>query len=254
MVSTWPYPKVLAHRGGGTLAPENTIAALRCGLAYGYKAVEFDVMLSKDGIGVIMHDPDFGRTVAGQGNVARTPASDLVRKDAGAWFGPQFAGETVPLFTEYIDYCRSQGIWMNIEIKPVPGHEAETGRWVAQKTRARFSQELRAGDPAALPLLSSFSMTALAAAREAAPEVPRACLFDTLPADWREQAAALAAVAIHTNQKHLTPELAQAVKAAGYGLFCYTVNTPERAAEILGWGVDGFCTDRIDLIGPGFST
>eukprot|EP01032_Pedospumella_encystans_P032321 gene32321-36488_t len=142
----WPYPKVLAHRGGGTLAPENTIAALRCGLAYGYKAVEFDVMLSKDGIGVVMHDPDFGRTVAGEGNVARTPASDLVRKDAGAWFGPQFAGETVPLFTEYIDYCRSQGIWMNIEVKPVPGHEAGTGRWVAQKTRARFSQELRAGE------------------------------------------------------------------------------------------------------------
>ncbi|WP_228895326.1 glycerophosphodiester phosphodiesterase [Pseudoduganella aquatica] len=249
----WPYPKVLAHRGGGTLAPENTIAALRCGLAYGYKAVEFDVMLSKDGIGVIMHDPDFGRTVAGEGNVARTPASDLVRKDAGAWFGPQFAGETVPLFTEFIDYCRSQGIWMNIEIKPVPGHETDTGRWVAQKTRARFSEELRAGDTKAVPLLSSFSMEALAAAREAAPEVPRACLFDTIPAGWQAQAAALEAVAIHTNQKHLTPELAQAVKAAGYGLFCYTVNTPERAQEILAWGVDGFCTDRIDLIGPGFA-
>jgi glycerophosphoryl diester phosphodiesterase len=249
----WPYPKVLAHRGGGTLAPENTIAALRCGLAYGYKAVEFDVMLSKDGIGVIMHDPDFGRTVAGEGNVARTPASDLVRKDAGAWFGPQFAGETVPLFTEYLDYCRSQGIWMNIEIKPVPGFEAETGRWVAQKTRARFSQELRAGETAAVPLLSSFSMAALAAARDAAPEVPRACLFDTLPEDWRAQAGALDAVAVHTNQKHLSSELAQAVKAAGYGLFCYTVNTPERAAEILAWGVDGFCTDRIDLIGPGFA-
>ena len=247
----WPYPKVLAHRGGGTLAPENTIAALRCGLAYGFRAVEFDVMLSKDGIGVIMHDPDFGRTVAGQGNVARTPASDLVRKDAGAWFGPEFAGETVPLFTEYLDYCRSQGIWMNIEIKPVPGHEAETGRWVARKTRARFSQELRAGDLKAVPLLSSFSMEALAAAREAAPEVPRACLFDTIPEDWQAQATALEAVAVHTNQKHLTPALARNVKQAGYGLFCYTVNTPERAAEIGDWGVDGFCTDRIDLIGPG---
>jgi glycerophosphoryl diester phosphodiesterase len=83
--------------------------------------------------------------------------------------------------------------------------------------------------------------------------VPRACLFDTLPEDWRAQAGALDAVAVHTNQKHLSPELAQAVKAAGYGLFCYTVNTPERATEILAWGVDGFCTDRIDLIGPGFA-
>ncbi|HEY0590111.1 MAG TPA: glycerophosphodiester phosphodiesterase family protein, partial [Pseudoduganella sp.] len=37
------------------------------------------------------------------------------------------------------------------------------------------------------------------------------------------------------------------------GLFCYTVNTPERAREILSLGVDAFCTDRIDLIGPDFS-
>ncbi|HEX5341298.1 MAG TPA: glycerophosphodiester phosphodiesterase family protein, partial [Duganella sp.] len=45
---------------------------------------------------------------------------------------------------------------------------------------------------------------------------------------------------------------AAAIKAAGFGLFCYTVNTPERAREILAWGVDGFCTDRIDLIAPDF--
>ncbi|MES2257330.1 MAG: glycerophosphodiester phosphodiesterase [Pseudomonadota bacterium] len=248
----WPYPKIVAHRGGGTLAPENTIAALRCGLAYGFRAVEFDVMLSKDGIGIVMHDPEFGRTVAGQGSVARTPASDLVRKDAGSWFGPKFAGEPVPLFTEFIDYCRSQRIWMNIEIKPAPGFEEETGRWVALKTRARFAVELRDGDMTAVPLLSSFSPVALAAARDAAPEVPRGYLLDRLPPDWRAQAETLGAVAIHTNQKHLTREQAQAVKTAGFGLFCYTVNEPARATEILGWGVDGFCTDRIDLIGPAF--
>jgi glycerophosphoryl diester phosphodiesterase len=42
------------------------------------------------------------------------------------------------------------------------------------------------------------------------------------------------------------------VKAAGFGLFCYTVNAPARARELFDWGVDGFCTDRIDLIGPDF--
>ncbi len=248
----WPYPKIVAHRGGGTLAPENTIAALRCGLAYGFRAVEFDVMLARDGIGMVMHDADFGRTVPGMGSVPTTDAADLARLDAGAWFGPEFRGEPVPFFTEFVDYCKAQRIWMNIEIKPAPGFEAATGRWVAETTRDRFAAELAAGDPAGLPLLSSFSMTALAAARAAVPSLPRGCLFDTLPDDWQAQAAALDAVAIHTNHKHLTPAQAQAVKAAGLGLFCYTVNTPERAREILAWGVDGFCTDRIDLIGPAF--
>jgi glycerophosphoryl diester phosphodiesterase len=63
----------------------------------------------------------------------------------------------------------------------------------------------------------------------------------------------LGAIALHTNHKHLTPVQAQTIKDAGVGLFCYTVNEPERAREILSWGVDAFCTDRIDLIGPDFS-
>jgi len=53
---SWPYPRVLAHRGGGKMAPENTLAAMQCGVDYGYRAVEFDVMLSKDGVPVLMHD------------------------------------------------------------------------------------------------------------------------------------------------------------------------------------------------------
>ncbi|HWW70370.1 MAG TPA: glycerophosphodiester phosphodiesterase family protein, partial [Duganella sp.] len=169
----WPYPKIVAHRGGGTLAPENTVAGLRAGLAYGFHAVEFDVMLSRDGIGMVMHDADFGRTVAvaGPGGVPETDAIDLAAMDAGAWFGPQFKDEPVPYYTQFIDYCKAQRIWMNVEIKPVDGFEAETGRWVANVTRDSYADEIAAGDPAAVPLLSSFSFDALAAARDAAPDL-----------------------------------------------------------------------------------
>jgi glycerophosphoryl diester phosphodiesterase len=64
---------------------------------------------------------------------------------------------------------------------------------------------------------------------------------------------AIDAVALHTNHAKLTPELAQEIKDAGYALFCYTVNEPERARELFSWGVDAFCTDRIDLIAPDFA-
>jgi glycerophosphoryl diester phosphodiesterase len=249
----WPYPRIVAHRGGGTLAPENTVAALRCGLAYGFRAVEFDVMLSRDGIGMVMHDPDFGRTVPGHGSVPGTDAAALAAMDAGSWFGPQFAGEPVPFYTQFIDYCKAQRIWMNVEIKPADGFERETGAWVARVTRDSYAAEIAAGVAAALPLLSSFSFDALAAARDIAPDLPRGYLLDRIPPDWLAQANELGAVAIHTNQKHLSRELAAEIKSAGYGLFCYTVNDPVRAREILSWGVDGFCTDRIDLIGPTFT-
>lgn len=261
----WPYPRIIAHRGGGKLAPENTIAGLRSGLAHGFHAVEFDVMLSQDGVGVIMHDPDFGRTVAGRGSVASTTAAALQAMDAGSWFGPQFAGETVPLFTDFVEFCKANGIWMNIEIKPAPGHDAATGDWVARKTVDLFASGLTAESAttmgpgpkvvadSAVPLLSSFSFEALAAARDAVPEIPRAYLLDKIPDDWEGQARELGAVAIHTNQKHLTPVMARAIKDAGFGLFCYTVNDPAHARTLLSWGVDAFCTDRIDLIGPAFA-
>jgi glycerophosphoryl diester phosphodiesterase len=176
--------------------------------------------------------------------------------DAGSWFGPEYAGELVPTYEQVAAFCLENEIWMNVEIKPVPGFEEVTGRVVAQYTRRMFGETLalEADDPArvGLPLLSSFSFEALRAAQRAAPQVPRALLLDRLTLDWQEKLASLGAVALDTNHKHLTAEQARAIKEAGFGLFCYTVNDAERAREVLDWGVDAICTDRIDLIGPRF--
>jgi len=250
----WPYPRCLAHRGGGTLAPENTLAGLGCGMEHGFRAIEFDVMLARDGVPVVMHDPFLGRTVAGSGNVVDYDAAELAAMDAGSWFSRAFKGEAVPLFVEFAQFCKVSGVWMNIELKPAPGFDAETGKVVARIVGAMFADEIAAGDYARVPLLSSFSQLALEAAQEAAAQVPRACLMSELAPDWERRARAVGAVAIHLNHKHLTPRQVQEIKQAGFGLFCYTVNDPARARELLEWGVDAFCTDRLDLIGPDFAS
>lgn len=230
---------------------------MRCGLAHGFHAVEFDVMLSRDEVPVLMHDPEFGRTVAGIGKVSDCSAQELLAMDAGAWFGAEFAGEPVPMFADTIAFCKKHDIWMNVEIKPAPGFDEQTGRIAAQTVARMFAAEIEAhrngGSLAALPLLSSFSFDALMAAKLAAPDIARGYLVDIVPDDWHAQLAALGALALHTNQKNLTEGLARAVKDAGFGLFCYTVNDPVRARTIMDWGVDGFCTDRIDLIEAGFA-
>jgi glycerophosphoryl diester phosphodiesterase len=252
----WPYPRVLAHRGGGTLAPENTLAAIRAGRARGFRGIEFDAMLAADAVPVLMHDATLARTTNGAGDVAALSAAQLGRLDAGAWHSAAFAGEPVPTFAAAVQDCRAHGTWINIEIKPAPGAIVRTGEVVAREAARLYADlVLPGGDQAShieprVPLISSFERDALVAARAAAPDLPRGYLLDRVPADWPEALAALGCVALHTNHRHLSRAQARAVKDAGYWLFCYTVNDPARARELFDWGVDAFCTDRIDVIAP----
>jgi glycerophosphoryl diester phosphodiesterase len=63
----WPYSPYIAHRGGGHLAPENTLAAMHVGAAQGFTMFEFDVKLSRDNIAILMHDDDVDRSTDGSG-------------------------------------------------------------------------------------------------------------------------------------------------------------------------------------------
>ena len=255
----WPWPRIQAHRGAGKLAPENTLAAIRRGHALGFRAIEIDARLSSDDVPVVIHDRTLERTTNGQGAVAETTAAAIARLDAGGWFGPEYRGEPVPTLAEAIALCRAQGIWINLEIKRLPGRTARIGEAVARTAAQCYHGILRSGGDRAehvvvqAPLLSSFGREALLAARAAAPALPRGWLVDEVPDHWQEELEAMGCVGLHVDHETLTPAQARAVKDAGYWLFCYTVDDPERAREIFGWGVDALCTDRIDLIGADFS-
>jgi glycerophosphoryl diester phosphodiesterase len=245
----WPFPRIFAHRGGGVLAPENTMAGLAAGVAHGHNAVEFDVMLSADDVPVLMHDASFGRTVAGRGNIALLPASALVKLDAGAWFDAAFEGETIPTLADALAYCRAQGVFMNIEIKPAPGRDKRTGEVVAAAARD-FLKTLAGGRGGIL--LSSFSAVALGAARAVAPDVPRGYLLHRLKAGWGARLHELECVALHCNHELVDAPLMEAARSREVGVFCYTVNSLKRARELKAFGVDALCTDRIDLIRSDF--
>ena len=243
----WPYPRRVAHRGGGSLAPENTLAAMRVGYAHGYRMVEFDVKLSGDGTLLLMHDDTVDRTTDGSGRVAGMTWSELSQLDAGHGGRdtlPQFIGEPVPRLESVARYCLANRMAINIEIKPCPGRENETGAAVAVEVRRLW----RGTDQP--PLISSFSEATLEAAREFAPELPRALLQDKLTPDWRERLARLDCVALDADYKELTPEIVQAAHADGYRVACYTPNDPVTAQELTEWGVDCLITDAIDRIDP----
>jgi glycerophosphoryl diester phosphodiesterase len=243
----WPYPRIIAHRGGGVLAPENTLAGLRHARNLGFEGVEFDVKLTHDAVPVLFHDDTLDRTTSGSGPVSDTHFDVLTRLDAGSWFGNEFSGEPVPAFAAASALCKEAGLWANIEIKPCPGRESETGRVVA-----RMAKLLWSGAPLA-PLLSSFSTKALEAARAEAPELPRALLCTDIPDDWQQWLDRLECVSLHVAHDRLTREMVERIQTTRRGVLAYTVNDSLAAVELLEMGVDALVTDQIDVIGPHFA-
>ncbi len=246
-MNAWPFPKILAHRGGGSLAPENTLAAIRLGQALGYRAHEFDVKLSRDGVALLLHDATLERTTNGRGRAADLDWSALRKLDAGGWHSSAFAGEPVASFEESAKLLRSRDTMANVEIKPTPGLERETGATVA-RAALKFWQ-----GSAVAPLLSSFSFEALLAAKESAPELPRGWLVNEFTeADWA-RLEELGAVSLHADHKRFDPARIPELHERGYRVMLYTVNDAVTAAGLLAAGVDGLFTDNLQAFAARFS-
>lgn len=244
MSTPWPYPRWIAHRGAGKLAPENTLAAFRVGASHGYRAFECDVKLSADGVPFLLHDATLQRTTPEEGVAGDRSWSELSRLDAGGWHSRAYAGEPMPTLDAIACYCLRNGFALNIEIKPTPGHNEATGRVVAEHAAALWA------DAPVKPLLSSFQPDALAAARAARPELPRALLLDSLREGWLAEALALDCVAIVANHRVLDAEAIAQAHGRGLRVLSYTVNESADASRLLDAGIDGLITDAVDRFSP----
>jgi len=241
----WPYPRWIAHRGAGKLAPENTLAAFRVGASHGYRAFECDVKLSANGVPFLLHDATLQRTTSGQGPAEALTWDELSRLDAGAWHGRRYAGEPVPSFAAVARFCLRNDFALDVEIKPSPGQELETGRVVAAMAATMWSS---ATVP---PLLTSFQPASLQGARETAPQLARALLLDALRPGWLDEAKALGCVAVVTNYALLDAAVVAAVHGAALRSLVYTVNDPAEARRLDALGIDGIVTDAVDRFSPG---
>ena len=175
-----------------------------------------------------MHDNSLKRTTGVDRLVAKTPRAELP--------------PGVPTFEEAIACFGEEGLGCNVEIKPCPGREAETGRVVVETLRRCWPAHLPA------PLLSSFKDESLAAARAAAPEFARALLLGKFVEDWRARVEAVGAVGVNTNGEQLTAPWTCAIKDAGLVLGVYTIDDPKVARVLVGMGVDVVITDAPDII------
>ena len=255
----WPYPRWIAHRGAGTLAPENTLAAFRLGASCGYRMFECDVKLSRDGVPFLLHDDTLTRTAhplsspPNPYSQASAVAGDypwhtLAQLDAGGWHSSPYAAEPLPTLAQIARFCISNGYLLNIEIKPTIGTERRTGEVVAQHAARLWQGE------AVPPLLTSFEIAALEGALATQPELPRGLLIHALEgqswAQWLGHATRLQCQAIVCNYELWSAESVALAKASGFRLLSYTVNDDQEAQRLLDLGTDGLITDRVSHFDP----
>ncbi|XP_059835380.1 glycerophosphodiester phosphodiesterase 1 [Hypanus sabinus] len=95
---------VIAHRGAGFDAPENTLAAIRKAADNNATGVELDIEFTSDGIPILMHDRTVDRTTDGTGSLAHLTFEEVRKLNPAAKhrLHERFPGEKIPTLKEAI--------------------------------------------------------------------------------------------------------------------------------------------------------
>lgn len=223
-------PEIVCHRGANRVAPENTLAAARQGVAWGADYIEVDVNMSADGVHYVLHGPALDKTTNGRGNIHEMNAHDLDQLDAGSWFSPEFAGERIPRLEEFLAWVKGKAkVFFDIKRANLPelvrqvhaaGLEEECFFWAEDEVLL----DLRRLMPHAVIKVNVENAAQVAAAQER-----------------------FGAQIIEVRLKHMSQAIAAACKARGIRVMIYhPALEPAAYQQILRWGVDLVNLDHAD--------
>jgi glycerophosphoryl diester phosphodiesterase len=106
-----------AHRGAPMISnePENSLPTFKASKELGFKIVETDLQLTKDGQWVIMHDYTLDRTSTGKGTVKSHLLSDIEKLKLK---GNKNESLSIPTLDDFLKLCKSEGLMPILDIKP----------------------------------------------------------------------------------------------------------------------------------------
>lgn len=235
--------EIIAHRGASHEAPENTLASLRLGWEQGADADELDIHMSKDGQAVVIHDGTTKRNIGVDKKVAEQTLAELQTLDAGAWKGPQWKGEKLPTLADALATI-PDGKRMFIEIKcgaeVLPELERVVkacGKKPEQLVIIAFDYKTAEQAKKLLPSLRVYWLASYKADKKSG-ELPQ---IETLI----EKVKAAKLDGLDLDHKFpIDAAFVAQIKAAGLGIYVWTVNDIEIARRLVKSGVDGITTDR----------
>ena len=218
--------QVMARRGASKAAQENTLGAFRLAQTMGAEWVELDARRAADGVVVVHHDAHLadGRILA------EISSEDL----------PDY----IPNLAEALEACGDTSV--NIEIKNLPNDpDYDEDHLVADAVAGLVQAYL--GPQRAL--ITSFNIDAVDRIRAVDPSIPCGWLLFQMtdPASAIGRAVAHEMTAIHPWDVLVDVNFVNRAHAAGLLVNVWTVDDPQRMAQLIEMGVDGICTNVPDV-------
>jgi glycerophosphoryl diester phosphodiesterase len=260
----------IAHRGARSLAPENTLAAARKGLAIGADLWELDVAMTADGVPFVVHDDTLERT----SNVEaifpdRKPWTnhlftwaEIQQLDFGSWFvatdpfkqiaagrvsqaeQASYKGEKAPTLRAALLFTRDNHWRVNVELKDLSGTPGDA---TVVELAVALIDELGMADRV---LISSFNHSYLERVKRANPAIATAALVERADPDPVALLKRLNAQAYNPRLGQITPAEIGKVRAAGYDVYIWTVNDESAMQQLVAARASGLFTDFPQLLKP----
>ncbi|MDX6614080.1 MAG: glycerophosphoryl diester phosphodiesterase [Blastocatellia bacterium] len=211
------------------------MAAFKRALDAGADGIEFDVRLSRDGVPVVIHDPNLRRVAGRKEMVSLVSVADLAECDVGSWFNHRFpalaqeayAAERVPTLETFFDFIQGHHGTFYLEMKPDRNGASHLALAVGQLIQQRQFQDRI--------VVLSFDLAAIKAVKESCPEIRTGALFQ--PRLFRagsvirrgamiRSARSSSADEIALHNLLATPRLIEQAKRAALKVVVWTVDDP----------------------------
>lgn len=257
---------ICAHRGARSLAPENTLMALKKARDCGADLWETDVRVTTDGELVLFHDRTLVRTTdvmtrsefsaQKPWNLSECTFAELKNLAAGSWFlqsdpfGTIAAGEVtkddfpiiraqrIPALQDVLKHCRHYDFPVNLEIKDQAGTAAD------ETIVGKILDLLKATGTEHLALLSSFNHDYLRRVKQLNPNIATAALAENChPENLLAYLRNLGVDAYHPDQLITDSQLVRRLTASGVRVNLWVINDLDRARYFFEAGATFICTD-----------
>lgn len=224
----------IAHRGASRIAPENTLAAFKEAIEIGVDAVELDLQGTADGQVVVIHDASLDRTTDQSGQIKETSLETIKQADAGTWFDPKFAGESIPTLAEALVSIADNAIAL-LEIKDVS----------ITKSVVRIVQNM---DMVEQSVIISFHSSAIQTVRSLEPRLPTGYIIGSKeniePIQLCQQLGLLGSSLLNVDHRLVTEDFIYEIRRRGITLWCWTVDDIDRMRELQELGIQGITSNR----------